>query len=393
MKTLKISTTILMILVAFSCGKDKAPAREILQKFNLAIPANVTWLNTGIKMEPGKLITIKASDEAKGLKFIVKNDPMPVIGHRALIGRIGTDKDALPFHIGTGYALNTHSMNSNEYLFLGRNDTDLDQSDENGGPIAEIEAAIEVEVMKKTPLISPVDGLWSTNTSPPFVWENVEGAWQYVIDISQFSDFRILESRQTVSSSGSAGGSTLVSAGGTPASTSNTTLTEGLHYWRVRAQINIGRTLSPIYIWNDWSLTFKYGVALGNPPPSPVLINPDPSGPTSYAPNQTIRFDITSGPGPSHVLWRIRSTSGACGEDVTINRNDAKSGSPTRWMVFDGTIPSQNPSSPPQLYASHLTEALKEGNYLYYFEIRNGPDTAEQLVTFVQYNMTVGCSD
>jgi hypothetical protein len=353
--------------------------------YTLTLSRDVAWLDTDLKFVQANIFDITAGEKAQGELETVENDPIPMSGHGSLIGRVG--QQGRPFPIGMGYQVAGNSLNTGEFLYLGWNDWDFSSTERE-----DLEVQVEVKSTNASPLLAPADGIWSTNTQPNFNWDEINDAAQYKLEASQFPDFRILELSNTTTVTSfnllDVGVSTSDITG---TQQNQTTLTEGIHYWRVRAQLNTGRTLAPSYGWTDWSLTFKYGVELSSSPTSPVVILPKVG--VNLSEGEPAVFEFTSEPDPSGVVWRYRQVKDACGESPSINSNDPASGDPIPWQVFSGILDLPDPTEPPQPYAYFTSPALTRGEWLFRIEVRDGADSQAERVNYTDYQASVGCEE
>ena len=353
--------------------------------YTLTLSREVAWFNTDLQFVQANIFDITAGEKARGELETVENDPIPMSGHGSLIGRVG--QQGRPFPIGTGYQVAGNSLNTGEFLYLGWNDWDFSSTERE-----DLEVQVEVKSTNASPLLAPADGIWSTNTQPNFNWDEINDAAQYKLEASQFPDFRILElsNTTTVTSFNLLDvGVTTNPIGGTQQN--QTTLTEGIHYWRVRAQLNTGRTLAPSYGWTDWSLIFRYGVELSTSPTSPVVILPKVG--VNLPEGEPAVFEFTSAPDPSGVVWSYRHVKGACGESPSLNSNDPASGDPIPWQVFSGILDLPDPTKPPQPYAYFTSPALTRGEWLFRIEVRDGADSTAQRTNHTDYQASVGCEE
>jgi hypothetical protein len=98
--------------------------------------------------------------------------------------------------------------------------------------------------MAQPSLISPTNGLWVYDRTPCFIWNNVSGATQYRIQVSEVSNFVSTNINTTTTDS-----NYQVPESGP--------LAETLYYWRVRAETPLG----------DWSDVFSFRIELKGPDP------------------------------------------------------------------------------------------------------------------------------
>jgi hypothetical protein len=383
-------------LPACDDGGEKTPDLDTGtpgQAYPLTLSRDTAWLNTGLQFVPGNIFHITAGEEATGEIQTLEDDPIPMFGHGGLIGRIGLK--GRPFPIGMDYRVAGNSLNIDEELFLGWNDRDFTPPADPEAARKDLEVKVLVEATNGAPLLAPADGIWAANAQPNFNWDEINDAAQYKLEVSQFPDFRMLEisntSTVTTFNLVSVGVST-PTIGGTNTSDNQVTLPEGVHYWRVRAQLNTGRTLAPSYGWTDWSLTFHYGVELGLiAPTAPIILKPEAGD--ILLEGETAIFEFTSPPDPSGLVWRYRQVKTACGESPSINSDDPESGEPSSWQVFPGTMEVADPTQSPQYYAYFTSPVLDRGEWLFRVETRDGADAAASRVASTDLQASVGCEE
>lgn len=356
----------------------------------LLFPASLSWLNSGVVVEEKKRIKISAGIEASGIPEVFNTDPVPLFGHGGLVGKIG--KDGYPFPIGVEKEIQGNSHNHGEVLYLGRNDTtDVAPF---GVQYTPLDFAVHFEIVDTDApgLISPRESSWSSNALPTFDWDDVDGAIQYTIELSTFPDFRQIEQSVTtaVSYAQTAIPTPSIFPQQVPPTEPPPTLTplpEGLHYWRVRAEFNAGRSLSPDFDWTGWSTISVYGVELGTSPQSPVILRP--RGPAIISPGNSLFVEFIESPDPSGVVWRSWLKQADCGETPQIDSTQDKP--VVNWRVFSGTYEVYDPNTPPQLYASFDTGTLAKGNWLLRIEVRDGSDPDGTNSSFTDLNINAGC--
>ena len=361
--------------------------------YTFVLPAETAWFNTGLRSVPGNVFQITAGEEARGEILTGEDDPLPMSGHGSLIGRVG--KKGRPFPVGMDYRVSGSSLVVDEELFLGWNDRDFTPPADPESARKDLEVKVRVEATDGTPLLAPADGIWAANTQPNFNWDEVNDAAQYKLEVSQFPDFRMLE----ISNTSTVTSFNLVSVGvsttqlpGTSTQDTQVTLPEGVHYWRVRVQLNTGRTLAPSYGWTDWSLTFRYGVELGlTAPTAPTILEPKVGD--ILLEGETVLFEFTAPPDPSGLVWRYRRVLAACGETPSINSDDPESGEPSPWQVFPGTLDVPDPTQSPQYYGYFTTPVLDRGEWLFRVETRDGADSDASRAAATDLQASVGCEE
>lgn len=380
----------LLILFIQSCNNVRNPddtTRKIVRE--LLLPSSLAWINTGVTVEIGKRIKIIAGKEALGLPEVFNTDPVPLFGHGGLIGRIG--REGYPFAIGEYREIQGNSHNHGEDLYLGRNDsTDVAFSGIQYTP-AEFSVRIEIIDTDAPGLISPRDNAWSTNALPTFDWDDIDDAIVYTVELSNFPDFRLIEQSVTTTTSyvQTATEVTIPIPGQQQPQQPPTfqPLPEGLHYWRVRAQFNAGRSLSPDFDWTDWSVVYTYGVESGTAPAAPVILRPQEG--VKIFPDDSVFVEFIESPDPSGVVWRYWLKQADCGQTPQIDTAQDKPA--VWWRVFSGTYEVYDPNTPPQLYSAFDTGALAKGNWLLRIEVRDGSDPDGANSSYTDLNINSGC--
>lgn len=390
MKRSSLTGILLIILSFYSCNNVKNTDNKIsVQTKEIVLPASLVWMNSEIRVEMGKRIIITSDERALGIPEVFNEDAVKIFGHGGLIGRIG--ENGYPFAIGKGRELIGNSHNHGEFLYLGRNEgADAVSYGIQYSP-EELSVKIEIREDNAPGPISPRDGAWSSDTLPTFDWDDVDDAMVYTVELSNFPDFRLIEQSVT-----------------TPVSYAQTTsevtvpipgqqqpqqpptfqpLSEGLHYWRVRAEFNAGRSLSPDLDWTKWSPVQVYGVELGTAPSSPVVLSPQ--GEIKISPDSSLAVEFIQSPDPSGVVWRYWLKQAECGQTPQIDPTQDKPA--VNWRVFSGTYEVYDPNTPPQLYSSLNTGALAKGNWLLRIEVRDGSDPNGANSSFTELNINAGC--
>ena len=276
---------------------------------------------------------------------------------------------------------------------MGWNDRDFIFPEDSEGEWEDLEVSLEVDTSTAAPLLSPIDGMWSDDQNPLFNWDEIDDVYQYKIEVSRYPDFRILEVSNTTSFTSVS--FVEIAYPGIPGTDQEqqeeVQLDEGVYYWRVRAQLNTGRTLAPNFGWTDWSLIFRYGVELRSAPADPVIVRPG-SG-MDLDEGDVVNFEFTVDPDPSGVLWRYRQMKGACGSEPEIDPDDPASGEPTDWKVFPSVIEDPNPTKEPQQYAYFVSPDLARGEWLIRVEVRDGDDFEAERVSGTDFRASIGCEE
>ena len=376
-----------LILLLFASCAEKDNSGNGTNTKTITIEPSVAWVNTGVVMQKGKIVEVTSDDTALGALFVRQNDPLFASRHGGLIGKLG--KDERPFWVGKSSSITGNTMNQGTTLYLGRNDTDFTTS--TSGPWEyqpmTITATITISQNSKNTisLVSPLDGSYSSDASPVFDWDDVDNTIQYRLQLSVFPDFRMVE--QDINNTTSALNPVTAPPGSNVSPLSP--LGSGVHYWRVRAYVNIGRVTSPILEWGDWSQVFSYGVETIGIPITPTVINP-PQG-KSFPLGDSILFEFTAPPQGSGLLWSYLFTSTTCGDSPSLSDTTTANGSPLPWYVFPMTIEPTDPNEAPPSYAFFTVTPDKAGEWLYRIEVRAGSDFDASSVIYFDTRISVGC--
>ena len=145
-------------------------------------------------------------------------------------------------------------------------------------------------------LVSPIGGALADSLQPTFIWQSVDGASQYQIQVSSSSTFTSLQVNATSSA------------------TSYTSLTglyaNRLYYWRVRAFVTSG--------YGDWASS---SFTTPNPPPAPGLLSPSSNAlVTDYTPRFDWR-DVTAPIGTTLDHYQIQIASDVAFTNLLHNEN------------------------------------------------------------------------
>ena len=396
-------------LAILSCGRDRELEEEpivgspIGQAVTVEIPVSAQWVPTGIEMGLGVRaeITVPADQRPLGDVKVSNRASLPTYGLHGVIGRIG--ESGVPFVIGTRYVVQGSSLTAGEQLFLGRNlapedpFADLVTAAEEGTDTTEIirpsyepsdyVANVQTYATNSPTLLTPIDGFYSNSPNPVFDWDDQNNSAQYSLDISRYRDFRNILFNTTVGTT-SLNSAILGIDPTNPVNTGNTpNLTEGLYYWRVRGQINTGRTLQPNLEWTERSVVYRLGVELEQSLPAPVVITP--SGSVDLSSGQFLTLEFLAQPDASGLVWRYALYSDSC--QATINPDESIAAKRSVWQAFQSEYESNDVSQVPSLYGVLRTGSLSEGAWLVRVETRDGKDRDESRVGGVNYRFTVGC--
>lgn len=420
---LRILLAALFTLPLNTCGREQSSSPDrgdslndngtlvdplLLSEIKIDVPTTATWVNTGIRLKKNERIVISgktASGNAPvGNPQANKRAPMPMYGEDGLIGRVG--EIGYPFVIPGSYEVQGSSLNENEFLYLGRNlappqpfvgntTSSNEGTDIAAGQVVKIPytpenytVTLQVRMTDAPAILTPVDGFFGDNPNPIFDWDEIDNASQYNLDMSDFPDFRRVIFSINVATT-SINTATFQFDPNNPTGGVNPNLTEGLYYWRVRAQVNDGRLLNPNLTWTDRSVIFRLGVETQAQLPPPELLTP--AGQVAVAANTVIPFEVLAVPDASGLEWRYRFFAVACGDVADPSNSEiAKVASP--WMVFQKTYRSNRIDLPERLYAAFTSPILTQGSWLLRIETRDALDPAAVRAGKLDYEFDVGCT-
>lgn len=394
MKRFVTSLVMSTLFVSFSagCSRDSEELASATDGYpatiEFTLATDVAWANTGIKLAPHQRISIIPADEsleeAMGRSEADLYAPMPAAGALGLIAKLG--EGGLPVAVGGGAELQANSVQWGEYLFVGRNGKVSDfakpQTTDTIGYASQVSKTVLKPIRMTIRLTTtdgpapqaPVNGFFTNNVSPTFDWDDVENAFKYVFELSRFPDFRdqILSLELSTGSAVSLANFTSQdNSGGVQIpgqSTPAATLAEGVYYWRVRAQQNVGRTIAPVLRWSDHSPVNWFGIETSVPLPGPRVLSP---GAGSRLPEgRPILLEITAPPDASGLFWRYRGFTGACGTNLDPANSQQIVVSP--WFVFLHDYITNFVGEIPQRYAAAPLSELDAGEYLYELELIDG---------------------
>lgn len=396
-----------ILLFFFSCKKEENPQssemvcddRAPTYTKSVILDPKLQWVPTGIvlkrRVEVLILVDDKDAEKSVGSSEISPFDPVPIFGHRSLIGKVGIHGS--PFYIGRKYGFVAGIQDENKELFLGWNDAKFSEV------LTKTQEELEKEkirvnllvfeppaenVVRRVSLSAPANNFWTNQQNPQFTWDSVDNSIRYLFEISDFEDFRNIVQTVEIASAGGQVGSPVSVVGGT-SQQPQVTLQEGIYFWRVRAQINIGRSLNPIPVWTCWSYTFRLGVELGTPPQPPEFLSPTTE--QIFKAGDKITFEFSEEDEPSFVFWRVRHVNTSCDETPRIDPNDPKSGNPTPWHIFKKKKFGGLPTEKQKLLASWESEPVIGGNHLFRIEVKDGADKMELRIRFTDFNVSVDC--
>jgi len=320
-----------------------------------------------------------------------------------LIGRVG--EKGFPFPIPGIYELATSSLNRGMLLYVGRN-----LPPPSGITVPNLDPVTTGSARKWIPpytperyrvrifgretnapaLLTPIDNFYTNQANPIFGWDQLNNASQYLLEISDFSDFRriiftVNVNTTSVNTSLLGVSFPFPTTGSTP---SGPSLTEGLYYWRVMAQINVGRLLSPELIWTEHSVPFRIGVETGQTLPSPIPLNVTTE--VSVKEDQVIAIEFLQKPDASGLFWRYLTYHGSCGEAIT-STNPSLLVEYSPWMVFQQEFQRNRIVEPPLSYGYLATPILSRGEWLVRIETRDGEDITLSRMGVLEIRIHAGC--
>ncbi|OQX83402.1 hypothetical protein B6D60_10535, partial [candidate division KSB1 bacterium 4484_87] len=158
---------------------------------------------------------------------------------------------------------------------------------------------------------SPADGNSSSETKPTFSWSAVSGATAYEIEIDDDDNFNspIIKKSDLTNTS----------------YTAETSLADGIYYWRVRSKDAEGN-------WSEWSDAFQFTITIAVLSVTPTTLD--------FGSSETIKIFAISNTGTGTLTWNITDdsnwltvspTSGNTSTEtdqitVTVDRNNMASG-------------------------------------------------------------------
>jgi hypothetical protein len=408
---MKYLSTLLVLGVLFSqpgCRRDAEELGDTSSSFpesgTFTLSAEVSWANTGIELAPGQRIKItpKSASREESLGFVEADfsAPVPTAGSLGLIAKFG--EKGLPVAVGEGIELQAPSDRWGEYLFLGRNGklTDYATSDtaESARVLQPIEVVLEVSKTSAPAPMAPVNGFFTANASPTFDWDDVENALKYVFELSRFPDFRdqVIALELSTGSSVSLANFRTDPNSGQPTIPGQedpaATLTEGIYFWRVRSQVNLGRTIAPVLDWTDHSPVSWFGIETRRELPEPRVLSP--VNDARFQAGQTVLLEITQTPDASGLFWRYKGYAGDCGTTLDTLSGQELGTSP--WFVFRNEYQSNFLGEIPQRYEVAELKGLESRKYLYEIEVVDGADGSAISMARAgrsQVSFSIGCQN
>lgn len=408
--------TLGVLVFTAGCGRDTEDAADAADAYPKTIAAtlspDVAWANTGVKLRPRQRIRITPAaaslEDALGRDEADFDAPVPTAGAFGLVARLG--ERGLPIAVGEGVELQAGTQAWGEYLFVGRNGKPSDFARPQTSEATEevtavtktvlnpIDMTIELTATDAPALLAPVPGFFTSNVSPTFDWDDVENAFKYVFELSRYPDFRdqVLSVELSTGSSLSLANLSTDQNSGQPTipgqNNPAATLNEGVYFWRVRAQQNIGRTIAPELRWTDHSPVSTFGIETRAAMQAPRVLAP--ASESRFAADQTVLLEFTAVPDASGLFWRYRGYTGACG--TTLDTVNSQETVVSAWRVFRKDYASNFIGEVPQRYAAATLEGLDVGEHLYQIEIVDAADGRALSTTRVgrsQVTFSVGCQN
>ena len=421
MKVKDVLIVFFLILAFSTCARDTDKEENDINKdsnnaieavYQVTVPGNMTWVRTDIIMDPGVRVKITASDPnlALGDPIGRRFDPVKMFGHGGLIAKIG--ENGVPFPVGASKEIQGSSLTTGKYLYLGRNitlampsgatesvmdvytpATDVTEVE----PVATIKSflqpldvVLEVKHTDAPSPLAPVDNFWLEDQSPTFDWDDVDNAVQYIFEVSEFPDFRsvFLSINSINSSVNTATLNNTQQIIPNPNNEEQAVFVEGVYYWRVRAQLNVGRTLAPEFKWSERSVVWKFGIEQKLAIDPPEILNPKPD--EEFAEGSNVLIDFLAPPDGSGLLWRIKFFHAECGK--VINTDEVPPEKVLLWRVFQTTIDSDVINQPPRNYGYYLASSLDRGEWVFMIQLRDGADSKGERISSSTVHITVGCN-
>ena len=417
MKIRKILILLFVLQLFYSCAREtntestSVPVESNTKEYTFTVGSEQIWYNTGIKLKENLKILIEAQDNklAMGDSIARRFDPVKMFGHGALIGKIG--EEGLPFRIGLKKELQGNSINNDDELFIGRNirimmpsgtteaimeayqpATDVTEIESNSSILTymqPLDVKIKVSTTDAPAPLSPVNDFWLEDDTPTFDWDDVDNAVQYIFEVSEFPDFRSLYMSVNVMNS-ALNTATLNNTNiyPNPNQQDQQVFVEGVYYWRVRTQLNIGRTLAPEFKWGERSIVSTFGIEQKTAIANPKIINPYDN--QEFIEGEKVLVEFTAPRDGSGLLWKLKIFHSECGKVI-----DTKEIAPeivTFWRVFQQYLQSERINIPPQNYAYYFTDGLSRGEWLIQVILRDGEDDKAERMVKSEVPFTVGCN-
>lgn len=398
--------------LAVGCGREEsteaktAGGRSLLEERTIVVPVDARWIATGLTLQPGRVIELAPStqsgDFAGGSPLPDSRAPLPLFGSDGLLARVGLE--GYPLAVPGERAIQGSSVTRDQELYLGRNTappqpvlgvtTPTDVTAPTGSQVVvpydaePYSVRVRVWSTDAPALLTPVDDFYDANPNPVFDWDELDNASQYNLEISDFRDFRRILFSLNVNTTSVNTAAIGIDPSNPSQIGTGPNLQEGVYYWRVRAQVNRGRLLSPILEWTERSSVFRLGVETLQPAAAAVLLTP--TGPVQANAGTILPFEILAPEDASGLLYRYAFWQAPCGEipaaDTAVA---ARLQSP--WLVFQQTYQTNRIDQPRRLYGAFPSPQLEEGVWLLRVQTRDGTDVDEQRPGVLDYEFTAGC--
>lgn len=399
------------LFLLINCGRENlSPANSatlstpVKESVVITVPPDQRWVPTGIVLTRGFRIRIEGRDTLGspplGSPYADFEAPISTYGPDGLIGRVG--ETGIPFPAAPGYELDASSLNEGRMLYVGRNIPPQGITTPTTPPGVTYEVItlpydplpytvrITVKPSNSPALLAPIDRFFDSNPNPVFEWDQLNNAAQYLLEISDFPDFRRIIFNLNVNTTSANTGLLGISFPNPNTVAQGPNLQEGVYYWRVKAQVNQGRLFSPDLIWSDYSVPFQLGVETESPLPPPLLLNPSTSS-LRIAADQVLPVEFLARPDASGIYWRFQAYYGTCGETITAD-DPGRLRYITPWQVFQKQFQRNRINEPPLLYAFFLTPFLTQGNWVIRIATRDGIDDRETRLGVLDLRIRAGCS-
>lgn len=406
----RLGIALAVAMLAGACGRDENPTatdaenRDPIRTETFEVSVDARWINTGIPLTPGHLIVIEATTRRGGLAagspVPDPRGPLPLYGRDGLIGRISST--GFPFPLARERRLQGSTLHQESTLYLGRN-TAPPAAFEGGASTEPTDAAmvelpytpedyvvtIRVYATDAPAPLTPIDGFYDSSPNPVFDWDELDNASQYNLEISDFPDFRRVLFSVNVNTTSLNTAVIGIDPSNPTVIDGGPNLQEGVYWWRVRAQINKGRLLSPVLVWTDRSVAYRIGIETLAQLPAPRLLTPE--GNVNVPTGSVVPFEVLAPDDASGVRYRYSFYTAPCGEIINPDGGGAAElRSP--WLVFQQGYQSNRIDEPRRLYAAFPSPRLGEGTWLLRVETRDGADTGATRTGVLDYEFAAGCS-
>lgn len=411
-----LSGLFVCLLLITSCGRERLSDDQVQatetsgRSVTIDLPVNAEWVATGIKMASGLRIHVEVDDPriAKGSPEVHPRATVPTYGLHGLVVRVGDQGIAVP--TDGDYWLQGSTISEGEQVYIGRNlvppDPYSEQStasdsvtDEtvllpvNYEPVA-YKVLLTTRASDAVALLNPIDQFYTFvqagGKPQTYEWDQLDNAFQYSLDISDFRDFRRVMYNVNINTQSLNTATPDDGVNSALSQIQGPELTEGVYYWRVRAQINSGQLLSPDLVWTERSLIYRIGVEERRTvPPVEILTPASPSGSLFLTTGQFLAIEFSALPDASGLIWRHRNFHKPCGNSVNPDVDIPVEESV--WQAFPAEYIGNDISRVPQLYGFLRTGSLAEGQWLIRIETKDGADKLGTRMGANNYRLTVGC--